>query len=85
MASPEVLLARKLASNDLKTRQASENELKKWLRSKGRKGMKEIEMRRLWKGLYACMFMSDKPLVQVSVTINRLYIYIYTVTINRSN
>ncbi|XP_003388196.1 PREDICTED: ribosomal RNA processing protein 1 homolog A-like [Amphimedon queenslandica] len=64
MASPEVLLARKLASNDLKTRQASENELKKWLRSKGRKGMKEIEMRRLWKGLYACMFMSDKPLVQ---------------------
>ena len=66
MATPEVLLARKLASNDLRTRQASETELKKWLHVKGKKGMKEIEMRRLWKGLFACMFMSDKPLVQVS-------------------
>lgn len=66
MATPEVLLARKLASNDLETRQKAEKSLKKWLSVKAVKGMKEIEMKRLWKGLFACMYMSDKPLVQVS-------------------
>lgn len=65
MATPEVLLARKLASNDLQTRQKAEKSLKKWLKVKAVKGIKEIEMKRLWKGLFACMFMSDKPLVQV--------------------
>lgn len=65
MATPEVQLARRLASNDYKTRKKAEKALKKWLGAKALKGMKEVEIQRLWKGLFACMFMSDKPLVQV--------------------
>ena len=61
----EVEFARKLASNDLETRQKSERLLKKWLGSKAKKGMTDLEIRVLWKGLFASMFMSDKPLVQV--------------------
>lgn len=62
--SPEIDFARKLACNDLETRQKSEKLLKDWLRKKAKKGMKEMEMKILWKGLFASMFMSDKPLVQ---------------------
>ena len=65
MATAEIQFARKLASNDLETRQKAEKELKKWLSVKATKGMEEMELRRLWKGLFASMFMSDKPLVQV--------------------
>ena len=67
MATPEVQLARRLASNDYKTRRKAEKALKKWLSAKALKGMKEVEIQRLWKGLFACMFMSDKPLVQVYI------------------
>ena len=64
-AIAETQFARKLASNDLETRQKSERLLKKWLSNKAKKGMKDAELRVLWKGLFASMFMSDKPLVQV--------------------
>lgn len=63
--SPEIDLARKLACNDLETRQKSEKLLKDWLSRKAKKGIEEMEMKVLWKGLFASMFMSDKPLVQV--------------------
>jgi len=65
MAIAEIQFARKLASNDLETRQRAEKELKRWLSVKATKGMEELELRTLWKGLSASMYMSDKPLVQV--------------------
>ena len=65
VAIAETQFARKLASNDLDTRIQSERLLKKWLSNKAKKGMDDTEIRVLWKGLFASMFMSDKPLVQV--------------------
>ncbi len=65
LAIAEIQFARKLASNDLDTRQHSERLLKKWLSNKAKKGMDDTEICVLWKGLFASMFMSDKPLVQV--------------------
>jgi ribosomal RNA-processing protein 1 len=64
MASSEVKLARRLASNDLSVRKAAEKTLKEWLSNRASKGLSEIEMKRLWKGLFSCMYMSDKPLIQ---------------------
>ncbi|XP_066592488.1 ribosomal RNA processing protein 1 homolog [Prorops nasuta] len=62
----EIKFARLLASNDKKVRYKVLNNLKKWLsfRNKSSFAFTEADFMRLWKGLFYCMWMSDKPLVQ---------------------
>lgn len=62
----EIKFARSLASNDPSVRSRVLKNLKKWLnlRSKGSFGFTDSDFLRLWKGLWYCMWMSDKPLTQ---------------------
>lgn len=62
----EIKFARSLASNDPTVRNKVLKNLKKWLtlRSKGSFGFTDGDFLRLWKGLWYCMWMSDKPLTQ---------------------
>ena len=64
--SHEAIFARKLASNEPKIRERALKALKKWLRARSESGLlTEEELLLLWKGLYFCYWMSDKPLIQV--------------------
>ncbi|QQP57003.1 Ribosomal RNA processing protein 1 -like protein-like Protein [Caligus rogercresseyi] len=71
--SIEIQFAQKLAGNEVTTRDKALKKLKKWLR--GRVSMSPEEMLRLWKGLYYCFWMSDKPLIQeeLSEKISQLF------------
>ncbi|XP_043278275.1 ribosomal RNA processing protein 1 homolog [Venturia canescens] len=62
----EIKFARLLANNDKKVRDKMLKNLKKWLtvRSESSFAFTEADFMRLWKGLFYCMWMSDKPLVQ---------------------
>ncbi|XP_033225406.1 ribosomal RNA processing protein 1 homolog [Belonocnema kinseyi] len=62
----EIKFARLLASKDKKVRDKVLKNLKKWLTARSRSSFAftEPDFIRLWKGLYYCMWMSDKPLVQ---------------------
>ncbi|XP_015117598.1 ribosomal RNA processing protein 1 homolog [Diachasma alloeum] len=62
----EIKFARVLASNDKKARTKMLKNLRAWItvRSKSSFVFTETDFMRLWKGLFYCMWMSDKPLVQ---------------------
>lgn len=62
----ELKFAKLLASNDAKVRNNVLKNLKKWLRTRSESSYQfsDGDFLRLWKGLYYCMWMSDKPLVQ---------------------
>ncbi|XP_076231430.1 ribosomal RNA processing protein 1 homolog Nnp-1 [Calliopsis andreniformis] len=62
----EIKFARLLSSNDKKVRDKVLKNLRKWLtvRSNSSFAFTEADFMRLWKGLYYCMWMSDKPLIQ---------------------
>nr|XP_033327775.1 ribosomal RNA processing protein 1 homolog isoform X1 [Megalopta genalis] len=62
----EIRFARLLSSNDKRVRDKILKNLRKWLtvRSKSSFVFTEADFTRLWKGLFYCMWMSDKPLVQ---------------------
>ncbi|XP_063983151.1 ribosomal RNA processing protein 1 homolog [Diachasmimorpha longicaudata] len=62
----EIKFARMLASNDKKARTKMLKKLTAWItvRSKSSFVFTETDFMRLWKGLFYCMWMSDKPLVQ---------------------
>ncbi|XP_011310829.1 ribosomal RNA processing protein 1 homolog [Fopius arisanus] len=62
----EIKFARVLASNDKKARAKMLKKLRAWItvRSKSSFVFTETDFLRLWKGLFYCMWMSDKPLVQ---------------------
>ncbi|XP_046743593.1 ribosomal RNA processing protein 1 homolog [Diprion similis] len=62
----EIKFAKLLAGNDKKVRDKVLKNLKKWLtvRSESSFAFEEQDFMRLWKGLYYCMWMSDKPLIQ---------------------
>ncbi|XP_057364663.1 ribosomal RNA processing protein 1 homolog [Daphnia carinata] len=64
--TPEVYFARKLASNEKKIRDRSLKKLRRWIaaRSTVPDAFSEDELMKLWKGLFYCMWMSDKPLIQ---------------------
>lgn len=72
MAAFEEKFAQKLASNDLAVRNRALKRLRKWIeeRSALKNGFTEMEMMKLWKGLYVCMWHSDKPLVQEELAEN---------------
>ncbi|XP_071843166.1 uncharacterized protein [Apostichopus japonicus] len=58
--------AQHLASNEKKIRDRAVKKLSKWMKARSGKesGFDQEEMLRIWKGLYYCMWMSDKMLVQ---------------------
>ncbi|XP_017754441.1 PREDICTED: ribosomal RNA processing protein 1 homolog [Eufriesea mexicana] len=62
----EIKFARLLSSNDKVTRNRVLKNLRKWLtvRSQSSFAFTEADFMRLWKGLFYCMWMSDKPLIQ---------------------
>lgn len=64
IGSVEVYFAKKLANNDKKTRDRALKRLKTWLFSRSGDSFFDLEMMKLWKGLFYCMWFSDKPLVQ---------------------
>uniref|UniRef100_A0A2M3Z0A9 Putative nucleolar protein n=1 Tax=Anopheles braziliensis TaxID=58242 RepID=A0A2M3Z0A9_9DIPT len=64
--SQEIKFARALAGNDAKLRRKVLKNLATWLttRSQSTFVFSDADFLRLWKGLFYCMWMSDKPLVQ---------------------
>ncbi|KAG8041967.1 hypothetical protein G9C98_007271 [Cotesia typhae] len=62
----EIKFARILAGNNKNARAKKLKKLRTWLtlRSKSTIAFTELDFMRIWKGLYYCMWMSDKPLVQ---------------------
>ncbi|XP_058806264.1 ribosomal RNA processing protein 1 homolog [Phymastichus coffea] len=66
LIAQEVKFAQLLANNDKHVRDKVLKNLKKWLtvRSQSSFAFTEEDFFRLWKGLFYCMWMSDKPLVQ---------------------
>jgi len=68
-APVEVQFAQKLASNEPWVRDKAVKKLKKWFGAK-QDDFEEVEMMKIWKGLYYCFWMSDKPLVQEELAEN---------------
>ncbi|XP_045134141.1 ribosomal RNA processing protein 1 homolog B-like [Portunus trituberculatus] len=65
----EILFAQRLADNEKKVRDRAIKKLRKYLRikSSGGPAISIEDALKLWKGLFYCMYMADKPLVQESV------------------
>jgi len=59
----QLAFARKLAHNDLKVRNKAVKRLRLWLSKRGDDNT-ETDLLKLWKGLFYCMWMSDKALIQ---------------------
>nr|XP_018895930.1 PREDICTED: ribosomal RNA processing protein 1 homolog isoform X1 [Bemisia tabaci] len=59
----EMTMAKSLASNHLRERQAAMERLRQWM-SNDEEDFAEEDYLRIWKGLFYCMWMSDKPLTQ---------------------
>ncbi|KAG0199738.1 hypothetical protein BGX28_007024 [Mortierella sp. GBA30] len=53
---------KRLAANDKKTRDKAVKALGKWISTK--KEFSHMELMKLWKGLFYCVWMSDKPIIQ---------------------
>ncbi|XP_014663324.1 PREDICTED: ribosomal RNA processing protein 1 homolog A-like [Priapulus caudatus] len=64
--TPEVHFAQRLACNDKVQRDRAVKKLRKYIaaRSCSGKGFSKDELLKLWMGLFYCMWMCDKPLVQ---------------------
>ncbi|KZF26379.1 nucleolar [Xylona heveae TC161] len=59
---------KQLAANDRPTRDKAVASLRTYL--SGRKSFEEIELLKLWKGLFFCMWMSDRPRTQQQLAID---------------
>ncbi|KIK97559.1 hypothetical protein PAXRUDRAFT_824818 [Paxillus rubicundulus Ve08.2h10] len=57
-------LGKYLASSEKKTRDKAVKNLAVFLSNDENNAMSDIEMAKLWKGIFYCFWMSDKPLVQ---------------------
>ncbi|XP_044737907.1 ribosomal RNA processing protein 1 homolog [Chrysoperla carnea] len=66
LAAQEIKFAKILAGNDKKLRDKTLRRLQKWLNYRSQSSMEfsEGDFMRLWKGLFYCMWMSDKLLPQ---------------------
>ncbi|KAF4109504.1 ribosomal RNA processing protein 1 homolog A [Onychostoma macrolepis] len=62
----EIVFAQKLASNEKPVRSKALVKLRKYIsaRSERPEGFREEELLKIWKGLFYCMWMQDKPLLQ---------------------
>ncbi|KXJ72270.1 hypothetical protein RP20_CCG018474 [Aedes albopictus] len=69
LVAKELKFVKSLAGNDVKLRRKVMKNLKIWLTTRSRStfAFTDTDFLRLWKGLYYCMWMSDKPLVQESL------------------
>ncbi|XP_029981188.1 ribosomal RNA processing protein 1 homolog B isoform X2 [Sphaeramia orbicularis] len=64
---PEVQLAQRLASNEKPIRTKAVKKLRKYISVRSQKatgGFTSDELLKLWKGLFYCLWMQDKPLLQ---------------------
>ncbi|XP_035029837.1 ribosomal RNA processing protein 1 homolog B isoform X2 [Hippoglossus stenolepis] len=64
---PEIQFAQKLASNEKPVRTKAIKKLKKYINVRSQKetdGFTDDELLKLWKGLFYCLWMQDKPLLQ---------------------
>eukprot|EP00092_Neocalanus_flemingeri_P029202 GFUD01031698.1.p1 GENE.GFUD01031698.1~~GFUD01031698.1.p1 ORF type:complete len:1104 (-),score=383.94 GFUD01031698.1:84-3395(-) len=68
-APVEVQFAQKLAANEPPVRDKAVKKLKKWFGARA-EVFDDVEMMKIWKGLYYCFWMSDKPLVQEELAEN---------------
>ncbi|XP_059403009.1 ribosomal RNA processing protein 1 homolog A [Carassius carassius] len=72
----EIIFAQKLASNEKPVRSKALVKLRKYMsaRSERAEGFSEEELLKIWKGLFYCIWMQDKPLLQeeLSTKISRL-------------
>jgi len=59
-------LAKKLVSPDKETREQNLQVIETWFSSRSAP-LSEVQLMKLWKGLYYCMWMSDKPFVQLEL------------------
>ncbi|XP_077393258.1 ribosomal RNA processing protein 1 homolog B isoform X2 [Festucalex cinctus] len=67
LQDPEIQLAQKLASNEKPIRTKALKKLKKYINVRSQKatdGFTSEEMLKLWKGLFYCLWMQDKPVLQ---------------------
>jgi len=67
-SSAQPPLAKYLASSDKKTRDKAVRSLAKFLSESHEKALPKPEMAKLWKGIFYCYWMSDKPLVQQALS-----------------
>ncbi|XP_021706755.1 ribosomal RNA processing protein 1 homolog isoform X1 [Aedes aegypti] len=69
LVAKELKFVKSLAGNDAKLRRKVMKNLKIWLATRSRStfAFTDTDFLRLWKGLFYCMWMSDKPLVQESL------------------
>ncbi|XP_072254623.1 ribosomal RNA processing protein 1 homolog A-like [Pyxicephalus adspersus] len=71
MADPCVQLAQRLAGNDKKSRDRALRRLRAYLRERSRDGeFTSDEFSKIWKGLFYCMWMQDKPILQEELARN---------------
>ncbi|OQR80348.1 ribosomal RNA processing protein 1A-like, partial [Tropilaelaps mercedesae] len=73
MSSEEIRFAQLLASNERQVRDKALARMKKWLRLRSHREEAEFSidgMMKLWKGLFYCMWMADKPLIQEELADN---------------
>ncbi|XP_036831175.1 ribosomal RNA processing protein 1 homolog B isoform X2 [Oncorhynchus mykiss] len=64
---PEIQFAQRLASNERPMRTKAIKKLRKYIRVRSQKiqgGFEGDELLKLWKGLFYCLWMQDKPLLQ---------------------
>lgn len=66
LVAKELKFVKSLAGNDPKLRRKVLKNLKIWLNTRSRSSFAftDADFLRLWKGLFYCMWMSDKPLIQ---------------------
>eukprot|EP00073_Rattus_norvegicus_P029510 XP_006249677.1 PREDICTED: ribosomal RNA processing protein 1 homolog A-like [Rattus norvegicus] len=65
---PEIQLAQRLAGNEQVTRDRALRKLQKYIVARSQRatgGFTPEELLKVWKGLFYCMWMQDKPLQQV--------------------
>ncbi|XP_055613619.1 ribosomal RNA processing protein 1 homolog [Uranotaenia lowii] len=69
LVAKELKFVKTLAGNDPKLRRKVLKNLKIWLATRSRStfSFTDTDFLRLWKGLFYCMWMSDKPLIQESL------------------
>jgi ribosomal RNA-processing protein 1 len=72
VVAQELKLARVLAGNNKTARDRALKSLRKWFQNRATTiPFTENDFLRLWKGLFYSMWMSDKPLIQVSQNKNK--------------
>ncbi|EJD04195.1 Nop52-domain-containing protein [Fomitiporia mediterranea MF3/22] len=67
-AAPDLPLGKYLASTDKKTRDKAVKSLAAFLSTPAQDALPRSEMAKLWKGIFYCYWMSDKPRVQQALS-----------------